>query len=354
MRAPRLVTSTVLASVVLLAPLVASAAPSPATVGRMPGVPASAGTLVPGPIHYTWPAGHRAAGTSQTATVDQSNDLHYAGGAAEPGAVATKPELYIVFWGSQWDKTDPAADYLTKFFQGLYGPGDDWTSVVSQYCEGVAAGTITCPSSAPHVGGPDGSLVKGVWFDDAQPAVPFSALVNVQGQCVPATTTCVAIDQMGGEAVRAAEHFGKTAPASNAQAIYLIALPSKFLSPGEGYYCGYHRSIQSNYGDVAFINLPYVADLGSLCFQNAVNANGPYDGFSIIGGHEYLEAVTDMRPVAGWVDAQGSENADKCQGITSGQGAMANLTLSTGTFAVQSTWSNEFNGGAGGCVLHNS
>ena len=35
-------------------------------------------------------------------------------------------------------------------------------------------------------------------------------------------------------------------------------------------------------------------------------------------------------------------------------GAMANLTLSTGTFAVQSTWSNAFNGGNGGCVLHNT
>jgi len=348
MRAPRLVTSTALAALVLAAPLVASAAPAP--VAGMPVVPAGAGHLRPGPIHYTWPTSHRAAATAQTA--DQGNDLHYAGGAAEPGAVATKPELYLVFWGSQWDKGDPAAAYLTSFFNGLYGPGDDWTSVVSQYCEGVAAGTITCPAGASHVGAPDGALVKGVWFDDSQPAVPISPVTNLEGQCL--LTTCVAIDQMGGEAVRAAAHFGNTAPSSNTQAIYLVALPSKFLSTGEGVYCGYHRSIASSYGDVAFINLPYVSDLGSACFTNAVNANGPYDGFSIVGGHEYLEAVTDMRPLAGWVDTANSENADKCQGITSGQGAMANLTLSTGTFAVQSTWSNAFNGGAGGCVLHDS
>jgi len=35
----------------------------------------------------------------------------------------------------------------------------------------------------------------------------------------------------------------------------------------------------------------------------------------------------------------------------SGQGASANTTLSTGTFPVQSLWSNAFNSAKGGCVL---
>jgi serine protease len=67
-----------------------------------------------------------------------------------------------------------------------------------------------------------------------------------------------------------------------------------------------------------------------------------------------MEEITDMRPSTGWLDTSGEENADKCAWISSGQGAMGNLTLSTGTFAVQSTWSNAFGGGSGGCVLHNS
>ena len=37
--------------------------------------------------------------------------------------------------------------------------------------------------------------------------------------------------------------------------------------------------------------------------------------------------------------------------ISSGQGAAATITLPTGTFAVQSLWSNTFNSDAGGCVL---
>jgi len=37
--------------------------------------------------------------------------------------------------------------------------------------------------------------------------------------------------------------------------------------------------------------------------------------------------------------------------ISSGQGASADVRLTTGTFPVQSLWSNAFNSNAGGCVL---
>ena len=71
-----------------------------------------------------------------------------------------------------------------------------------------------------------------------------------------------------------------------------------------------------------------------------MNANGTYDGVSIVEGHEYMETITDMRPRDRLDRHRRPENGDKCAWISSGQGAMANLTLSTGTFAVQSTWSN--------------
>ena len=97
-----------------------------------------------------------------------------------------------------------------------------------------------------------------------------------------------------------------------------------------------------------------MTDFGATCGQNAVNSNGTYDGVSIVEGHEFMETITDRRPSTGWTDTSGAENGDKCAWISSGQGAMADLTLSTGRFAVQSTWSNAFNSGNGGCVLHNS
>jgi hypothetical protein len=59
-----------------------------------------------------------------------------------------------------------------------------------------------------------------------------------------------------------------------------------------------------------------------------------------------------QRDRSGWLDSQGEENGDKCAWITSGQpGAAENVMLGTGSFPVQSLWSNAFNNNAGGCVL---
>jgi serine protease len=83
-------------------------------------------------------------------------------------------------------------------------------------------------------------------------------------------------------------------------------------------------------------------DAGWSCGANSVNANGAFDGFSIVGGHELAEALTDPFPSSGWLDSSGAENADKCAWIS-----LANTLLSTGSFAVQPLWSNAMPG----CVL---
>lgn len=322
------------------------------TPGSMPVVPASAGTLVHGDVEYLWPRGSKhhedlegvkVGRVAAASSASAGNNMVYGGGAGS-GNISTAPAVYVVFWGSQWSQSDPYATYLTNFLKGLYGPGDDWTSVSQQYCEGVAAGDVICPASAPHVGVPSGGLVKGVWFDTSQAIPATVGVLNIP-----------TVDQMGAEAVRAAAHFGNTAPGSNTNTQYVVALPSKFITPGEGYYCAYHSSVSSNYGAVAYTNLPYLTDVGPSCGQNYVNSgsNGTYDGVSIVEGHEYMETITDMRPRTGWADSGGGENGDKCAWLTSGQGAMDNVHLSTGTFAVQSTWSNAFNNGAAGCVTHN-
>jgi hypothetical protein len=74
-----------------------------------------------------------------------------------------------------------------------------------------------------------------------------------------------------------------------------------------------------------------------------VNAGtaGVLDGVTIVEGHEYAETVTDQNPPGGWTDSTGYENGDKCSwnGVGGATGAN-NLALATGTFAMQSTWSN--------------
>ena len=96
--------------------------------------------------------------------------------------------------------------------------------------------------------------------------------------------------------------------------------------------------------------MPYITDAGASCGAD-FNGLGPTAGITIVGGHEFGETVTDQYPSTGWLDSGGAENGDKCAWISSGQGAAANVALSTGSFAVQSLWSNAFNSNSGGCVL---
>jgi len=345
MRAPR---SIVLACAVAAAVVPASLAGATTSHSARPALSTSAKSadkLVQGPIQYFWPRGHVQVQnrTASASAVDTSNDLVYGGGGAT-GTISSQPAVYIVFWGSQWSQADPYATYLQNFLKGLYTTGDKWTTVADQYCEGGHSGDVTCSSTSTHVGSPSGALVKGVWWDNALPAVPYTpGLLNIP-----------TADAMASEAIKAAQHFGNTTAASNVNTQYVIALPSRAIPPGEGYYCAYHSSVNSSgVGDVAYTNLPYLTDVGSLCGENAVNSGsaGTYDGVSIVEGHEYMETITDMRPRTGWTDSSGQENGDKCAWISSGPGAMANITTTTGTFAVQSTWSNSLNSGAGGCAI---
>jgi serine protease len=151
--------------------------------------------------------------------------------------------------------------------------------------------------------------------------------------------------------VRAASHFGNTTASSNASTQYVIATAHGSNSSGFGtQYCAYHSSTSSSVGNVAYTNLPYITDAGASCGAN-FNGLGPNAGITIVEGHELGETISDQFPSTGWLDSGGAENGDKCAWISSGQGASANVTFSTGTYPVQSLWSNAFNSGAGGCVL---
>jgi serine protease len=286
--------------------------------------------------------------------------LSFGGGVDGIGVTSGTPRVYLVFWGSQWGTQgtdsngnmtftgDPshAAPYEQQWIKGVGTNGELWSGVMTQYCDGplVANGATSCPSGAPHVGYPTGGgVLAGVWYDNSA-AAPSAATGN----------------QIGAEAVRAAAHFGNTTAASNRYVQYIIMSPTGtkpdgFNTPNGGF-CAWHDftgdttlsggAVNSPYGDIAFTNMPYVADMGSSCGANFVS--GPLDGFSLVGGHEYAETITDQNPAGGWTNKTGSsyngqENADECAWISSGQGASALVAFSTGSFAMQSTWSNDTN-----------
>ena len=289
-----------------------------------------------------------------------ANNLSYGGGISGVGVTSGPEHVYLVFWGSQWGGAstgssgyttfsgDPSgmAPDLQAFFTGLGTGNETWSGVMTQYCEGVAWGSQTCPSSAAHVGYPTGGALAGVW-EDTSAAAPAVASGH----------------QIGEEAVSAATHFGNTTQSSNRDAQYVVVSPTgtdpdNYQSGG---FCAWHDytgdaslsggGVSSPDGLLAFTNLPYVTDAGASCGQGFVNNPGTLDGVTIVEGHEYAETITDQFPAGGWTDPSGAENGDKCAWISSGQGASQNITLRTGTFAVQSTWANDYNGISGGCEV---
>ena len=302
-----------------------------------------------------------------------SNNLSFGGGTNGVGVTTGPPKVYLVFWGSQWgtQSLDSNADvtlsgdqsgmgpYLQEFMKGLGTGSETWSGVMTQYCQGVSVGSQTCPSSnTEHVGYPTGGALAGVWVDESS-AAPQQATGN----------------QIGAEAVSAALYFGNLTATSNRNVQYVIVSPHGTNPDGfntrHSNFCAWHDytgdstlsggSVSSPYGPLAFTNLPYITDAGASCGQNFVNSGsaGTLDGVSIVEGHEYAETITDQfpptsigqSPASGWIDSAGNENGDKCAWISSGQGASQDITLTTGTFAVQSTWANDFNNGAGGCEI---
>jgi hypothetical protein len=293
-----------------------------------------------------------------------ANDLNYGGGIDGIGVTTGHEQVYLVFYGSQWgtestngngDVTlsgDPSgvAPYLQEFFKGLGTDGETWSGTATQYCDGVAAGAQSCPASnTEHVAYPTGGALSGVWVDEST-ASPAAATGH----------------QLGVEAVNAAAHFGNTTQALNRDAQYVIISPhgtdpDNYETQG---FCAWHDyngdsalsggPVTSPYGDIAFTNLPYIPDAGASCGENFVNSGsaGLLDGVSIVEGHEYTETITDQNPAGGWTDSSGEEIGDKCAWITPGtSGGAADLTLATGSYAVQSMWANDANGGAGGCDI---
>jgi hypothetical protein len=262
----------------------------------------------------------------------KSKNLSYHGGVGGVGVVTGADTVYLIYWGSQWNGNDPSGEASIQ--QGFFSHvgGSSWNNSVTQYCQGVASGTVTCGGSGSHATNPSGVL-GGQWFDNA------SAAPSRPSQ-----------SQLAAEAVKAAAHFGNTTAAANTTVQYVINTATGNNASGFGtQYCAWHSSTSSSYGNIAYTNMPYVTDAGASCGAG-FNGLGTTAGITIVGGHEFAETETDIFPNGGWLDGSGAENGDKCAWITSGQGASASVSLNGASFPVQSLWSNAFNNGNGGCV----
>jgi hypothetical protein len=262
-----------------------------------------------------------------------TNNLAYRGGVGGVG-VETAPKVYLVLWGSQWAGNDPSGEAaIVQHFLTDVG-GSNWLNSVTQYCQGVASGTVFCNGAGTPAGNPSG-IYAGT-FPDSGSAAPSHPTQS----------------QLAAEAVKAAGHFGNTSSVANSTVQYVIATAHNNNASGFGtQYCAWHSSTSSSSGSIAYTNLPYLTDAGASCGAN-FNGLGPNAGITIVEGHELAETISDQFPNGGWLDRNGEENGDKCAWLSSGPGASASVSMKNGSsYPVQSLWSNVFNSNNGGCVL---
>lgn len=293
-----------------------------------------------------------AAGPALAASPDvhlmatRSSHVHGATSAAplqyHGGSIESTPVVFIDYWGASWASgfstggysSGQAQTYVNDFFGGV--GGTTWIASQNQYCQSngavtVAVGASSCPSAATFIAN-YGTEVGGTWNDTSSSPPRRPSTSNIAS-----------------EAVRAVAHFGY-----NANATYFVFLPSGSDPSGFGTrWCAWHSETTYNGQPVAFANMPYQPDAGTSCGENFVNAtndsfgNGYFDGFSVVGGHEYAEAQTDPNTSSSsaeaWLDSGGSETGDKCAWNSSSR----NITVGSNSFAVQPLWSNS----AGGCVM---
>lgn len=334
----------------------AATAPSAAASSSPPSIDQIASGQIQ-PIVHSTKALRTLPASSPILPYPASNLLYHGGG------VATNPHVYLDFWGPQWtNPSDPnwkdaggftgqqAQAYVTDFFKAA--GGSPWLNTVTQYCSGVATNASSCGPGSTPITNPLGQYRQS--WNDTRPIV----LRNLPG--------CGQDCSIAAEATLAMLHFAvanRTTPDHNA--IYLVftghhAPVSIFAANG----CGNHAYVP--FVDTIYGFVPYEPDNSTSCYTNHVNTannafgNGWFDGFSIVGGHEYTEAITDPKAfgqvsLGAWYDSLGQaangEIGDKCSNSTyhiSGQDyapmyplPYANIRLTpTQYFAVQSLWSN--------------
>lgn len=287
--------------------------------------------------------GVHAAAAAPAACAEPNCPVTYHG-----GPVQHTPKVYVVFWGGNWNlgSATSAMNYVTGFYTGLGEPthGDFWSGIATQYTDTSGAGPTL-----------NTSLLGGTWVDTSLPS--------------NSATSGITADELGNEAVAAANHFGiadptqaniviasqqgtcfapldPTDPASVFAGNCGTAVP---LASATSQFCGFHTADSVTLSDgtssyLPWTDLPYEPDAKTDCtFETQQSVN---DGFGIVGGHEAMETATDPETAPttlAWIDTNdpsGGEIGDKCAFAT----PAPVVTLNGSRYQTQRLWSNAANG----------
>ena len=294
-------------------PHVVAAAAAAMSLASVSTATAHADTAPPPVIHkHVIPAASaRGQATAASQTIATSPMTYHS------GSVLLHPVAYIDYWGS-WSTAEEqgAMTYFNSLFQNL--GGSTWSQTMTQY----TCASTSCAGAVAN----GGAQFGGAWNDTVHP--------------IPSSPTDAQIQQ---EAAYADAHFfGSTIPQG---ALVFVLSPAGANEAGfDSSWCGWHSAqvISSQLAPYAYLGY---FPASQVCYSSTTGSSawddyGRYDGYSIVGGHEYAEAVTDPDASSGWYNAsQGSQGeiGDLCDGNHLAPQA---LTFGAHAYPMQALFSN--------------
>jgi ricin-type beta-trefoil lectin protein len=289
---------------------------------KVPGAPVRTAPFRPErsgkPGGVVWQRGHVVAATN-------TGNMQYHG-----GPVQHHPQIYLVFWGTWWDCSGSGCTNPGS------GNGDAVESYLYNYWHGVGEGDDPLVQVDSEYGDTNGNPAFGsaVWGTAcSSDGNDNCGWVAYQSDPPPSPT----MSDLAGVAAWGADYFGVEGD-PDAQIIVVSPQgikPDGFPSAG---FCAWHSDTTDALGNfVAYTNMPYLSDAGQACDTSSTSQKG----YSVVGGHEFSETVTDPS-FTGWCGG----NTPNCNNSAKEIGdlcAWKNLyteKLSTGSFTQQPLWDN--------------
>jgi hypothetical protein len=235
------------------------------------------------------------------------------------GEVMMNPQVFLLFWGPEWNNPPAGSDYADaeNDLLALYGSLE-----TSNFA--CAWGEYATAPGATNQGGLAGSYVI--------PTDP--APLDSNGELDDATIQAEITSLAGTNGV----------PLPTADTMYVVVTPNNVPVNAGGVtgcggsnfvFCGYHNSFISG-GAYRYAVLPFPCNAGiGTCFFDST----PGLSLEVVGSHELTEAATDPDGDAWYSDRTGNENADIC--------ASSPCTIFADTqhaFSLNPGWSNLGNG----------
>ncbi len=251
-----------------------------------------------------------------------SKNMQYHG-----GPVQHDPQIYLVFWGTWWacsgsgcnsgnTNGEAVESYLYNYWHAVGTANDPQVQVDSEY--GDSSGDPAFGSGVWGTGCASDGNCGWVAYQSDPPSAPT-------------------ISDIAGVAAWGADYFGVE---GNPDAQIVVLSPQGIQPDGfpNAGFCAWHSTTTDGSGNfVAYTNMPYLSDAGGGCDTSATSQAG----YSIVGGHEFSETVTDPS-FEGWCGGNTSDcgGSDKEIGDLCAWQHLYTEKLSTGSFRQQPLWDN--------------